>query len=386
MNMKRLSLTLIFVLLAGMAFAQKGKVTAALNYLEVDEIGKALDAIEKAEQHDKSKDWYKTFFAKGRVYQVLFESGDKDLMKQIDGDPLEIAFDSYQKAIKLDEKGRIEKQIDLFYQSLLNDFLNQGIEAFNNNEYKQAFKSFNYAVKVGETPIFEGGIDTSVVYNAGLAAYNAQMYKEAITRFEEVGAMGYEGGTPYILVKNAYVALGDSANALKALQTGFEKFPENEGLLIELINYYLMSGSDDAALKYIEMAIERDPENSSYWHAQGVLYDKKKMMDKAIESYNKAIELNDENFNSYYNLGALYFNRGVTMANDAINIKDPDAYAKEVAKADEEFAKSLPYLEKAHELQPNDVGTMETLKMLYYRLQMMDKHAEISKKLEELGK
>ncbi|HDR89599.1 MAG TPA: tetratricopeptide repeat protein [Bacteroidetes bacterium] len=383
MTMKNLAFILFLVVIAGTSCAQKGKVNSALNYVEAEDLEKALEAIEVAQENEKTQDWYKTYFAKGRVYQVMYETGDKDLIEKA-GDPLEIAYKSYQKAKELDEKGRVEKQIDLFYQSLLNDFLNQGIEAFNASDFDQAYKSFNYARKVGEEPIFQGGVDTSIIYNAGLAAYNGEMYEKAIECFEEVGEMGYEQGTPYILIKNAYIALNDSASALEALQTGFEMFPENEGLLIELINYYLMSGADDEALEYIDMAIERDAENSSYWHARGVLYDKKGSMDRAIESYKKAIELDDTNFNSYYNLGALYFNQGVNMANKALEIKDPDEYSAAVAKADEKFRESLPWLEKAHELNPDDVSTMETLKMLYYRLKMMDKHAEISEKLENL--
>lgn len=381
--MKNLAVILFLLMIAGTSCAQKGKVNSALNYLEAEDIEKALNAIEVAQENEKTKDWYKTYFAKGRVYQVMYETGNKDLIEKA-GDPLEIAYKSYQKAKELDEKGRVEKQIDLYYQSLLNDFLNQGIEAFNASDFDQAYKSFNYARKVGEEPIFQGGVDTSIIYNAGLAAYNGEMYEKAIECFEEVGEMGYEKGTPYILIKNAYIALNDSASALEALQTGFEMFPENEGLLIELINYYLMSGADDEALQYIDMAIERDSENSSYWHARGVLYDKKGMMNKAIESYKKAIELDDTNFNSYYNLGALYFNQGVTMANEALEIKDPDKYSAAIEKADDKFRESLPWLEKAHEINPEDVSTMETLKMLYYRLKMMDKHAEITKKLENL--
>ncbi|MGC9472085.1 MAG: tetratricopeptide repeat protein [Bacteroidales bacterium] len=381
--MKNLAFILFLMAIAGTSCAQKGKVNSALNYVEAEDIEKALEAIEVAQENEKTKDWYKTYFAKGRVYQVMYETGDKDLIEKA-GDPLEIAYKSYQKAKELDEKGRVEKQIDLYYQSLLNDFLNQGIEAFNASDFDQAYKSFSYARKVGEEPIFQGGVDTSIIYNAGLAAYNGEMYEEAIDCFEEVGEMGYEQGTPYILIKNAYIAMNDSASALEALQTGFEMFPENEGLLIELINYYLMSGADDDALRYIDMAIERDPENSSYWHAQGVLFDKKQMLDKAVDSYKKAIELDDTNFNSFYNLGALYFNQGVNMANKALEIKDPDEYAAAVAKADEKFRESLPWLEKAHEVNPDDVSTMETLKMLYYRLKMMDKHAEITEKLENL--
>jgi len=339
--MKNLAFILLLAVIPLTSCAQKGKVTSALNYVEAEDIEKALEAIKVAQENEKTKDWYKTYFAKGRVYQVMYETGDKDMIEKA-GDPLEIAYKSYQKAKELDEKGRVEKQIDLYYQSLLNDFLNQGIEAFNESDFEQAYKSFIYAQKVGEEPIFQGGVDTSIIYNAGLAAYNGKMYEKAIECFEEVGEMGYEEGTPYILIKNSYIAINDSASAIEALQKGFEMFPQNEGILIELINYYLMSGADDEALEYIEMAIERDPENSSYWHAQGVLYDKKQVMDKAIESYNKAIELDDTNFNSYYNLGALYFNQGVNMANKALEIQDPDEYTAAVEKADEKFQESLP--------------------------------------------
>ena len=38
--------------------------------------------------------------------------------------------------------------------------------------------------------------------------------------------------------------------------------------------------------------------------------------------------------------------------------------------------------EKGHEVNPEDVSSMETLKILYYRLKMMDKHNEMDEKLK----
>ena len=97
----------------------------------------------------------------------------------------------------------------------------------------------------------------------------------------------------------------------------------------------------------------------------------------------KAADLNPTYFDTQYNIGALLFNKGVTMvekANEIMNIKE---YEKAKNAADEQFAKSLPYIEKAHELDPDEIATMETLKILYYRMQMMEKHAVIVKKLDE---
>ena len=47
-----------------------------------------------------------------------------------------------------------------------------------------------------------------------------------------------------------------------------------------------------------------------------------------------------------------------------------------------EFKKAIPYMEKAHEINPTDKFTLESLKTLYYRLKMLDKHAEIIEKIK----
>jgi len=53
------------------------------------------------------------------------------------------------------------------------------------------------------------------------------------------------------------------------------------------------------------------------------------------------------------------------------------------ADADALLVKSLPYLERADELQPNDQYTMRTLKDIYTRLSMVDKLKSINEKIEK---
>ena len=53
--MKKLAFILIFVLAAfSSSYAQKGKVTAAMNYLTNQEIEKAWEAIQVAEKNEKT--------------------------------------------------------------------------------------------------------------------------------------------------------------------------------------------------------------------------------------------------------------------------------------------------------------------------------------------
>ena len=65
-----------------------------------------------------------------------------------------------------------------------------------------------------------------------------------------------------------------------------------------------------------------------------------------------------------------------------IPANENEKYEAEMKKADEWFEKAFPYMEKCQELQPDDHGTLESLKNLYYRMQKMDKYNEI---LEKLG-
>jgi len=136
-------------------------------------------------------------------------------------------------------------------------------------------------------------------------------------------------------------------------------------------------------MKYLDMAIERDPDNATFLFAQGTLYEKVENIDKAIESYKKAIEADPDFFNAYYNLGAVYYNEGVQQIEVANSIpsSENERYQEELAKADKWFKKALPYMEKCHELKPDDNMSMESLKNLYYRLKMMDKYEEMLDKL-----
>ena len=57
-------------------------------------------------------------------------------------------------------------------------------------------------------------------------------------------------------------------------------------------------------------------------------------------------------------------------------------YNAGVAKFKAIFKKSLPYLEKALELQPNDINTLASLKEVYAKLDNFTKSAEMKKRIE----
>jgi tetratricopeptide (TPR) repeat protein len=326
------------------------------------------------------------FYAKGKVLQAVGESQNEEY-KNLYEDPLFQAYEYYMKAIELDDKGRYEKMIDLSMPMLSNDFINLGITCFQENDFAGALKAFETTLKIGEMPFYGGVIDTTIMFNAGLAAYNGEMYDAAIKHFTKVKELEYGDYTLFVLLKNAYIAKGDSTGGLTALQEGFTMYPDNESLLIELINFYITKGGQDAAqeaLDYIGLAKEKDPTNASFYHAEGILYDKIGKIDESITSYEQALELNPDYFDSNYNLGAHHFNKGVNKVNECNEIMDNSEYQKCKEEADAMFEIALPYMEKAYEIDNSDISTLETLKLLYYRMGNMDKHAEMEARLEEI--
>ena len=382
-------LSLLFAFSA--TYAQKGKVTSAENLKDAGKIEEALKTIEEAidpsnEKAEKSIPWPKTWEVRGAIYQAIAQSKDEKVRKLSD-DPLTEALNSYKKALELDEKGRNSNAVKIQLTLLTNDLTNQAVKAFQDEDYKLALKSFEQILEIQEIDIVKAdnpvAIDTVIIFNPGLAAFNAQDYDKAIKYYSESAKHGYSGARSYSLVAQAYQAKQDTLGALNALKEGFEKYPEDNMILESMIQIYMDLDKSGEAMKYLEMAIQRDPTVPRYLFAQGALYEKMNDEEKAIETYTKAIEVDPEFFDAYYNLGALYYNKGVKQMEIAKEVPASDnaRYEAESAKADIWFEKALPYMEKCHELKPEDKMTLESLKNLYYRMKQMDKYNEVIEKL-----
>lgn len=391
--------TILFALLfAGTSlFAQKGKVSTALSYKESGKLDKAVEAIEetvdaKNPKSESSISWPRTWEVRGEIYQAVFETKDENY-KKLSDDPLTVAFDSYLKALQLDDKDRFSKSVKIKLTLLISDLTNQAVAGFNEEKYDKALRSFEQIMAIEKNPVYKSedpnSVDTVIIFNAALAAYNDKNYDKAIEYYKEAAKYKYNGAKTYSLISESYLQKQnkqDSVSALQTLEDGLKEYPENSNLLVQIINFYLNSGQVDAAMKYLNIAIEKDPKNASYYFALGTLYDKLNKTDEAAQSYQKAIDLKDDYFDAYYNIGALYYNKGVKQVDVANSVpsNQPEKYEEEKNKADIEFKKALPYMEKAHEINPTDKFTMESLKTLYYRLKMLDKHAEIVEKLKSL--
>ena len=383
--MKKFFLLIAVVSISLGAMSQKGKVTSALSLIDQGALDKAKEAIDQAMVNEKSKDWFNTYFAKGKLAQAVFES-DNPKFKAFYTDPLGEAYSAFEKAMELDTKGGTKKRIitNMIYNTLAVNLYTQGSGQFEAKDFTGALKSFETQIIITEGDKYVGVVDTGMYYNAGLAAINARKYQDAIKYFDSCIEMKYLGITPHIQVYESYLGLGDTLKAEQYLLDLPGKYPEDNTVTLQLIDHYIKSNNNDEALKYMKIAKEADPNNFSLYFAEGIIYLNQNKFDEAIPNLVKSIELKPDLYDSQYGLGAAYINKASDMFVKANDIMDVNKYSAAIDEAMLVFAKALPFMEKAYELKPDDVFAMRSLKELYYRLKMTDKYDAIKVKLDKL--
>jgi tetratricopeptide (TPR) repeat protein len=371
--MKKIFLLIAAVSISFGAMAQKGKVSSALSYIDQGILDKAKENIDQALTNEATANWFNTYFAKGRLCQASFDSKDPKVVAFYP-DPLEEAYASYLKAMELDPKGTVKKKIitSSIFNNLAVSFYNQASGRFEAKDYAGALKAFMAQIKITESDMYVGAVDTGMYYNAGLAAVNSGKNADAVQYFQKCIDMKYLGITPYFQMSEAYISLGDTAKAESMLQGLTTKFPNDKNITLQLIDLYIKSGKNAEAQKYIKIAKEADPNNYTLYFASGIIYLNELNYDAAIPELQKSVELKGEIYNTQYGLGAAYINKAAEMFKKANDIMDVKKYSEAVDEANAVYAKALPYIEKAHELKPDDIDAMQSLMQLYYRFKAKD--------------
>ncbi|MCK5029463.1 MAG: tetratricopeptide repeat protein, partial [Bacteroidales bacterium] len=346
--------------------AQKKYVNKAMIWAESGEkLDTALKAVEFAETQEKTKDWAKTYYVKGLVYNAIASSTDPDYANICES-PSVKAFESFKKAYNMDGSNMYQSAMDIQFITMANDFVKKAIDTYNAEDFENAFLYFEKTLEVKKMKVFEGEIDTAIIFNAAITAQRIGKFEKAVVYYNKSIEYDYAEGDAFSLLAGCYKEQGDNENYVNTLKSGFEKYPSNQSVLGSIINYYLLEEENaEEAFKYLALARENDPTNPQFYSAEAHLYDKTGDKETAKEKYKKAIEIDENFFEAYYNLGVLYFNEGVELTDIANQIVDNAKYQEAKAVADKKFEEALHYIEKSHELKPDDRSIMSTLKTLY---------------------
>lgn len=367
--------------------AQQSKVVSAINALgyyqkdksDVESIQKAKGFIDEASVTESTSGKPKTWWVRGNVYLSFYESKNAELIAQAGGNPLRVAAESYEKAYTLDAKYENAEEC---YQKAIIAYKNLGIIAFNEKNYAGATELFEKVVLLSAK---KGTPDKDGITNTAVAAMNAGNHDKAIEYYSKMVDTD-STGMIYGQIYKAQLAKGDTAAGMTTLKNGRSKFPKNQALLTENLNYLFRTKQNAEAESLLKLAIENDPTNHTLYLAAGSTYETLGRMEEAIAAYKKAVEIKPDAWQAYYNLGAYYNNEGKKLQDAANNEKDNKKYEAGIKAADAQLAIALTYLEKAKELtekgSSDRMDILKALKQLYVRMNLTEKFEEVKKEMQ----
>ncbi|MCT4636388.1 MAG: tetratricopeptide repeat protein [Bacteroidales bacterium] len=302
-------------------------------------------------------------------------------------DPLFTAYDAYAKVIELDKAKKTYKSLAEKANNLRNEFVKEGSNYYSMQNYKEAAKYFEGAYKSLQlAPVAKE--DTIMAYYAAVSAQTGGNHELAVKYFKKSIELDYaQKGNTYLYLNTSLQALGDTVAGVNYLKEGFLKFPDNNNIIGNLINYYITKGENaDEVLRYVEAAIKNNPDNGSLYQARGTLLDKMGKKEDAKEAYKLAIKKDPNSYNAAFNLGVMLYNVGVELNEEATKIPPSKTkeYNAKVEEANVAFKESLPYFEQCLKIKPNEVGPLETIKNITFRLRNSD--PEMKKRYEEVKK
>ncbi len=370
--------------------AQKSKVTGAQNYLTSGKVDKAKEAIDEGIKHEKCLNYAKAYLVKGKVYQGIFES-PLPAYKALSENALDIAFDAYMKALELDLKGKMKKPVKAQMTNMIPDYTNEAVIRYNKGDFPGALKAFERVLEIEGMDLFKDKpvIDTAVIFNAAMTAQKSNELEKSVKYYKLAIQYNYGGAKSYANLSKVLTDSGKKEEGVKYLHQGFELFPNDAWMLIELINHYMTSGEPQKADEYLDKAIALDPTNGSFFRAKGTLYERTEEFSKAEEMYTKALGLDPKDFTSQYNLGLLKLNAVITSHKTANEIMDAKKYNAAIKLVYAEYETVIPYFVKVLELQPGEKNSLITLKELYFKLrnenpEYLEKYNDIKAKLEAI--
>jgi len=323
------------------------------------------------------------------------------------------AYDDYSKVLEMEKDGKKNhtKQIqEVGLGQLKTNVLNLANGFSTQKMYKEASEFYELAYKIDPK-------DPANLYNAAAMAVNTQNYDAALKDYLELDRVGFTGeGTVYRaknvktgeveyfpspttmkiavdtkaytdpqteklpslkgdIVKNIaliYVQKGEVDKAKQAMANARKGNPEDASLIVEEANLYYKTNDMVNYKRLINEAIQKSPNDPVLFFNLGVVSTANSVTE-AEQFYKKALELKPDYFDALINIGLLQIN-GEKKVVDEMNklgntAKDNQRFDVLKKQKDAMYVKALPYLEKAHQVKPDDMYVISVLAGMYQALE-----------------
>lgn len=415
--MKKRLLIIGMALMTGFSFAQQREIRRAERALNSQKYSEVLSNLKDAEGSIASAD---------KELQAKFYALRGEALTATAGSNYEKAKEAanaFIKAFELNPALKNAHQDALF--NLRTIFINSAVSDQNANRYTAAAEKLITSYKISEDP--------SDLYFAASNYVNAQEYSKALEYYQKVLDLGYTGQTTeYVAThkETGEVHPFDNENLRNiAVRTGEYIKPEvrvtesrRGEILRNMTLIYIQQGENEKAIELMKAAraenpndvylmraeadmsynmgdmkrynelmskiIETDPDNPELYFNLGVGTAELGENEKAEKYYEKALELKPDYESALINLAVLKLSKEGPIVEEMNSLgtsrADNQRY-EELKKIREDlYRETLPYLEKAYNLNQNNIQILRTLMNIYSQLGEDAKFQEMKAKVDAM--
>ena len=402
--MKTKILILATMSFAMVSFAQNAELKTADKAVKSGDMAAAktaLDGISGMISGADEKYQTQYHFLRGQAYADLGKKGDNAAF--------EAAAESFKKVVEIEEKSGKAKYSDETkqrIQALTADIVNSAVEDNGNKNFEEAATKLYMAYKISP-------LDTSYLYYAASSAVNGQHFEQALTYYNELQELGYDGSgevfkatnietgeveimdkvqrdlmvksgtfkdpvdekTPSKsaeIVKNTaliYTQLGQDDKALEAYKAARANDPNDVQLILNEANLHYKLGDKEKFKTLMAEATTVAPDNPDLHYNIGVINMEQGNVEEARASYLRALEINPKYTNAQLNLSTTYVNEGNSLIDEMNSLgnsrKDIERYEELKKKKDDLFVQGAQVLEDALKESPDNKSILTQLKNIY---------------------
>ena len=414
------------LLISVIAFAQKDQIKAAEKALKGGNPQEAVSILNGAQSLipnavDAEKAHF--YFVNGNAHLELANK------KVEEGKNLTLAAKSFQDLLAVEKasgKSKYSAQATTSILDIKFKLLNSAIADTKSD------KDLEGAQKLYDAYLLDKK-DTINLYYAASTYVNGKDYATALKLYSELKTLNYSGkGTSYLAVnkltsqedafntvkerdlavklgthekpkteaipskrgeiyKNIALILvqdGKVEEAKKAVADARKANPEDNSLLLTEANLYLETKDYETYKKLVAEALEKNPNDADLVFNLGVLSANAKNRADAEKYYKKVIEINPKYTNAYINLAALKLEDEKVIIDEmnklGTSAKDMKRYEVLKTQREDLFKATIPFLQKAYELDPTNIDVAKTLLNVYSALEMMPESKELKAKIKVL--
>ena len=414
--MKKIALFTALLTLGIAVNAQTLQVQSAMSDLKRGYLNKAKDAIDKACQHESTKDDAKTWYYAGLIYSMIGDAATDPhsqykKYKNLDPEWSEKAYNAALRCQELDKDH--DYDLKFIFGKIGAESYSKSIDLFNAGDYAGSLALCEKSIKVfnssgdaelsNESYYIAGRCCQALKDNDGLKKY----YSTLVRRGKVSDAFKPKMTYVYTVMYGLYKELGDTNNVLKTAERYVKVMPEDPNANLLLANAYNWTGNKTKAISLAEKAIEESKGTPNYPKllcAAATVYEEAGEFQTAENKYKESAVLEPNQFEANYGMGSMMINRA-SDKNAALNkMIEEGRFTEEdeaiMAKLTEErnsfLSQAFPYLKSAIQFidaqdsetqamyRQNLYSCLRALSNSYVALEMYEESKPIQARIKEI--